>query len=58
MKDKKTPKNTAEFYSVKNKLSNKNKLPKEISLYGMTQDQYNEGVKIHFKCFSQIMKVI
>jgi hypothetical protein len=58
MKDKKTPKNTAEFHLTKDQLSNKDKLAKKISLYGMTLDQYNEGVKIHHKCFSQIMTVI
>lgn len=58
MKNKKLPKKTAEFYSLKNQLSNKNSLPKEISLYGMTPDQYNEGLKIHFKCFSQLMKIL
>lgn len=58
MRNKKQPKKTTRFYSDKNQFSDKNNLPAEISLYGMTLDQYNEGVKIHFKCFSQIMKVL
>lgn len=37
--------------------SNKNELNDISYLYGMTLEQYEEGLEIHSKCFDQIKRV-
>lgn len=56
MKNKKLSKKTNQFN--KSQLSNKNILTKDNLLYGMTPYEYKEGIKIHLKCFGQMMKII
>lgn len=57
---------TKEFKDQFSEINNNESFEKMISqtsqnpiyLYGMTLEQYQEGIEIHSKCFSQLEKII